>query len=313
MSSENDPSSSIVHRKEAKSIIIDGRDYTRSVSFLADGTHFVSGDREGKIRRWRIEDGKEVGTAMDAGSDVRDIAVSRDGKVIVGGTESGLVTVWNAESHSKVAEFQAHRSRVRAVDVSPDATKIATGSSDKTACIWSLSTSEKLLGPLEHGFRVMAAKFSPDGRLIATATEQSVRIYDSQNGSLLVEFPVNVYSWLNQSLAWASDSKQLFALSPDGNIHHVDVSAKTTLSKWQIHSGQNAESIALAGDGKFAATSAGSSVSFWDTATQEQIGVVIKYTHHIKSMAMSSNYDLITSGDENITFGHSVAPFPLTM
>ena len=301
-SSEN-PSSGIVQRKEAEPIVIDSRHDIISVAFAADGKHVLSGGIEGKIRRWRIEDGSEVGTAMDAGSAVANFAVSREGQVIVSGTSSGLVTVWNTESHSKAVEFQAHGGWVRAVDVSPDATKIATGSSDCTACVWSLSTGEKLLGPLEHGSGVATTKFSPDGRLIATATRNhdSVRVYDSQNGSLLVEFPVNVYSESNQSLAWASNSKQLFALSRDGNMYRVDVSAKTTLSKWQIHSSQNAESIALASDGTFIATSAGSSVSFWDTTTQEQIGVVIEYTHVIWSMAMSSNYDLVTSGNKKIT------------
>ena len=300
VSGENDPSSSIVHQKEAKPIIIDGQFNIYSVAVLADGKHVVSGDGEGKIRRWRIENGKKVGTAMDAGSGVLNIAVARDGKLIVSGTADGWVTVWNAERHSKVAEFKAHRDWVRAVDISPDATKIATGSYDFTACVWSLST--RLLGPLEHSHWVVAAKFSPDGRLVATATCYSARVYDSQNGSLLVEFPVKVNSVFNQSLAWASDSRKLFALSHDGYIYRVDVSTnRTPLSKWPIHSSNNPICIALASDGTFIAASAGSSLSFWDTTTQEQIGVVIEYTHDIISMAMSSNYDLVTSGNTKIT------------
>jgi len=251
-----------------------------------------------------IEDGKEVmGTTMNAGSAVLNIAVSRDGKLIVSGTRSGLVTVWDAESHSEVTEFRAHNDYVRAVDISPDATKIASGSDDDTACVWSLSTGERLLGPWKHDHWAVAAKFSPDGRLIVTATykRDSVRVYDSQNGSLLVDFPVKVNSATNHSLAWVSDSKQLFALSHDGNIHHVDVSAKTTLSKWLVHSTDNPTYIALASNGTFIAASADSSVSLWDTTTHEQIGTLIEYTHRVASMAMSSNYDLVTSGDNRIT------------
>jgi len=299
VSGENGSASSIVHRKEEEPIIIDFPDVIFSVAFLVDGKHVASGDYEGRIQRWRIEDGKEVGTPMDAGSPVLNIAVSRDGRWIVSGTRSGLVTVWNAESHSKVRAFQASRWGVSAVDVSPDATKIATGSDDNTACVWALSTGERLLGPFEHNNSVVAAKFSPDGRLIATATynQNSVRVYDSQNGSLLVELPVKVNSLLNYSLAWASDSKQLFVSSHDGYLHCVDVSTRTTLSKWH----QDAGSIALASDDTFIATSADSSVSFWDTASQEQIGVVVKHTHRVWSMVMSPNYDLVACGDKRIT------------
>lgn len=40
----------------------------------------MCGGGGGKIRRWRAEDGKEVGTPMTAGSPVHSIAVSRDGR-----------------------------------------------------------------------------------------------------------------------------------------------------------------------------------------------------------------------------------------
>ena len=240
---------------------------------------------------------------MDAGGAVRSIAVSRDGKWILIGMKSGWVTVWNAESHSKVTEVRGHSDWVCAVDVSLDGTRIATGSDDKNLCVWSLSTGQRLLGPVKHDYYVAAVKFSPNGRLIATAVWDcdSVRVYDSQNGGLRVEFPVKVGSCRNHSLAWASDSKRLFVLSHHGNIHWLDVSTGTTLSKWAIHSRDRAGCIALASNGTFIAASANSSTSFWDTTTHEQIGSVIKHIHFITSMAVSANYDLVTGGDKTIT------------
>ena len=297
-SSENSSS----HRKGAKQIEIDGQGIS-SVSFLVDGTHVVSSSMDGTVRRWQVEDGEEVGKPMHAGSSIFSVAVSQDGKWIVGGTDNGLVTVWNAESYSKVIEWQAHTEhRVYAVDVSPDGTRIATGADDQTACVWSLPTGERLLDPFKHDQWVVAVKFSPNGRLIATATwRHDVRVYDSQNGRLLVEFPVKVDSALNQSLAWASDSKQLFALSRDGNVRCLDVSTGKVLWKWAIHSSKDTKCIALAGNGTFIAVSAASSISFWDTATREQIGSVIEHTRDIWSMAISTNYDLVISGDKTFT------------
>ncbi|KAF8548148.1 WD40 repeat-like protein [Imleria badia] len=296
--------SSIHHQQRAELIEIDGRENICSVAFLGDGKHAVSGGLGQEIRRWRIEDGEEVGTPMDAGSPVCNIAVSRDGKWVVSGTSDGRVTVWNAENHSKVTGFNAHSNWVRAVDVSPDGTRIATGSKDKTACVWSLSTGERLVGPLEHDNWVAAVKFSPDACLLAAATQKrhSLRIYHSQDGRLLVDFPVEVNSTFNQSLAWASDSDQLFALSLDGDIHCLDVYTGVTLSKWPIHSSKNARCIALANNNTLIAASAGSSVSFWNTTTREQIGSVIEFTHDIWSMAISVNYDLAVGGERTITF-----------
>ena len=250
---------------------------------------------------------------MDAGSTVCAIAVSRDGKWVVSGTGDGWVRVWNAESHSKVTKVRGHRDWVRAFDVSPDGTRIATGSDDCTLCVWSLSTTQRLLGPFKHDAWVAAVKFSPDGRLIATATwrRDSVRVYDSQNGSLLIEFPIRVGSWLNQALAWASDSKRLFALSSNGDIHWLDISTGTVLSKWAIHSSDKARCIALASNGTFIAASANSSVSFWDTTTHEQIGNVIEHARDVRSMAISTNYDLVVGGGGTITLRvlHSILPY----
>ena len=302
--SNNSFSSSNVHQTGAKPNDIYGQDPILTVAFLVDGKHVVSGSEQGKIRRWRIEDGREVGAPMDAGSAVHNIAVSRDGKWVVSGTTRGLVAVWDAESGEKKTEFQGHTDFVRAIDVSPDATKIASGSADKTACVWSLSTGERLLNPFKYDDWVVVVKFSPDGRLIVTATwgRDSVRVYDSQNGRLLVEFPVQVYSAINQSLAWASDSEQLFALSRDGNIHSLGVSTGTTLSQWPTNSSKDTQCrVALASNGAFIATSTFSSVSFWDTTTHIKIDSAIHHTAGISSMAISSNHDLMIAGGDKIT------------
>ena len=181
----------------------------------------------------------------------------------------------------KGTKWKAHYEEVKAVDISPDGVRITTGSHDETLCVWSLSTGERLLGPLEHGSKLARVKFSPNGRLIATATwDPNVRICDSYNGTHLAQFPITVSSGLNQSLAWASDSKQLFALSSNGKIHCLDVSTGTTLARWVTHSSDDVNCVTLASNGTFIAASADSSVSFWDTATRKLIGSVIKQTHY---------------------------------
>ena len=296
-----------VYTKEAKTVRIDGQESIRSVAFLVDGMHVVTGGVEGKVRCFRAKDGREVGTPLDVRATVSSIAVSRDGKWVVCGTNCGQVTVWNTNSREEAMEFTAHSEWVRAMDVSPDVTKIVTGSYDRSVRVWSFPTSDEsprgLFGPMEHDWSLAAVKFSPDGHLIATATwcRSSIRVYDSQDAHLLVEFSVQVTSSENHSLAWASDSNRLFALSRDGNINCLDVHNGTTLSQWPIHSSTDSRCIALACDGRLIAASAGSSVSFWDTTTHKQIGTIIEHTSLIASMAISAKYDIVTGGGKEIT------------
>ena len=284
----------------AKTIEIDDRAGVSSVAFLVDGKHVVGGDREGKIRRWRVEDGMEVGMPMAAGGAVCNIAVSRDGKWIVCGTVR-LVQVWNADDGKKVTEIRGHSGWTNAVDVSPDSTRIATGSDDKIACVWSLSTGRQLLRPWKHDDRVFSVRFSPDGRFIATATPKFFRIYDSWDGNLVVDVPIKVTYSLNHSLAWSSNSKHLFAIS-SGKIVCLNASTGATLSQWSIH-GNECNRIVLESDGAFIAASSKSSVSFWDATTHKQIGSVIEHTADVNCMAISANYDVAMGGGKRITLG----------
>lgn len=302
-SNENSHTSRIVRRKEPKSFQIHAREIW-SVAFLVDGNHIVGGGADQKIGRWRVEDGREVEMPiMGARSAVRGIAVSQDGRCVVSGTSHGVVTVWNAKTREKVSEFKARSQgevvSVCAIDVSPGSTRIATGSEDGTVHVWSLDTGEQLLGPLQHDYPVVGVKFSPKGRLIATATQwgsNSVRVYNSQNGRLVVDFPVRV-----NSLAWARDNKQLFALSCDGNISSLDVSTGITLSHWPIQGSNDPRCISLASNGAFIAASGSTSVSFWDTTTHKKIGSLVQHPDIVECMAISANYDIVVGGGQTIT------------
>lgn len=240
---------------------------------------------------------------MDAGSTVFDLVVSRDGNWVAGGMRDGHVVVWKATSLTKEIEFQGHSEPVYAVDISPDSARITSGSRDWTVSIWSLSSGRQLLGPLKHDFEVAGVRFSPDGKLIATATWalESVRIYDSLDGTLLANFKIRVNSLFNRSLAWSGNGKQLYTLSREGNVHCLDVSSKTALLQWSIHNKNSPCCIALGCDDTFLAVSANSSVSFWDTTTHRRIGPIIDYPHLVWSMAISENHDMVATGQKTIT------------
>ena len=256
-----------------------------------------------EIWYWAVEDGSETGI-VDAEDWILSVAASKDGKWIVAGTREGDVIVWDAKSREKVIEFAAHphgTGWVTTLDLSPDATKIATGSEDNSACVWLLSTGERL-HCFEIHCQVLRVEFAPDGCLLAvatggyyTASNDFIRIYDSRDGHLVVEFKICA-----KSFAWASDSTKLFALSGIGNIHHFDVTSQKARSIWPIHSSDSPHHMCLAPNGTFIVASAGSSTSFWDTVTHQEIGSVIHHPGDVYSMAISANYDLVIGGKGSV-------------
>ena len=288
-----------------------------SVVFAKDGKQVLSGGDEGVIRRWRVDDGQEVGEPIRVeGTQIKAIALSPDGKWLVAGlrrldSNDGKTNlrVWDTRTRVQVLDIKDHTNTVFAVDVSPDSTKLATGSFDKTACVWNITTGERLVGPLQHENHVMAVQFSPKGDRIATATAaedekdektaKSIRIYDSENGQQLVLFDIPFMNNRTMtSFAWTSDGRQLFAASYS-QVKHFDTSSGSLLKKWLAPGGGWVGSVALSRNQKFAVVVASKSLSFWDTSTYQQIGTVIKHTSTVWWIALSPNNDQIATGEEN--------------
>ncbi|KAF8551601.1 hypothetical protein OG21DRAFT_1605225, partial [Imleria badia] len=285
-------------------IVINTQHAIYSLLFAEDGKQVFSGGVEGVIRRWQVDDGHEVGDPIQTGgASIMAAAMSPDRRWLVFGFyQHPHVRVWDAQSRQKVLDIGGHTGSVDSVDISPDSTKLATGSRDKQAYIWSMTTGERLVGPLQHENRVVAVRFSPTGDRIATATGQNgkhsynIRIFNSENGHQLLLIPCCFFSKLSSPLTWSVDGRQLFAASYN-EVKRFDTSSGSFLSKWSIPGGPRT-SIILSHKQKFAAIVAEKSLSFWDTATEKQIGAVINHASDVYSIALSPNDDYIATGED---------------
>ena len=280
-----------------------GRGPIFSVAFHSDGMQLLSGKQDG-LRRWRVADGQEVGNQIPM--DVNAISMSRDGKWIVYGTVKGA-SVWDAKTLEKAIEVDSESTNyVDAVDISPESTRFATGTGEhgggNNASIWNVITGERLVGPLQHDGRLVGIKFSPNGEHIATANDGSiqVRVFDSRNGDQLITIDARIPSWgAITPLAWSNNGEQLFVASGDSKIKSLDVSTGSQLAELQVHGDNEVVSIVLAANGKFLATFANHSISFWDTSTLTQIGPVIDDSQRVRSIALSPDCSYLVTGGWN--------------
>ena len=271
-----------------------GRVWT--VAFHPDGKHVLGGTSHG-IRRWRIADGQVVGNTT-TGMVLYAVSVSRDHKWVLCGTSNGA-NVWDAELREKVVAVE-DRKDVRAVDVTPDCSRFATGTTRNEANIWSITTGERLVGPLKHGGTVRGVKFSADGGRIATACpeDSTIRIFDSHNGHQLIfiDNPMPSSTPLTP-IVWAVNGQRLFAISTDNKLKSFDSSTGSQLAEWKIHENDDSEhmSIALSPNNEVIASCTGHFISFWDTSTYAQLGIV-EDTEKIQSIALSPDGGCLASG-----------------
>ena len=253
-------------------IEINGGSDIWTVAFAANGEYIVgSGDGQ---RVWRVQDGAQMATmeAVAAARDVRShVAVSKDGSWIAAGTGWGEVFVWDARTFELEVSTPKDDSVIFAVDFSPDSTRVVTGS-DQTADVWDVAARKKVL-TLDHKDWVRAAKYSPQGDRIATATEKSVRVWDSNDGRLLVDIPVYVAPRFNTALLWSKN--HLFVVS-GSTIKKLEASTGLTVSEWPVATNviDNDSHILLPQHGEFVAYSTNRAVTFWDTSTHAQLGLI---------------------------------------
>jgi WD40 repeat protein len=280
----------IVREEDSPLIKINGNSDLWAVVFAANGEYLVSSEND--VRVWRVEDGKKMAT-MEA-KDVLCLTVSKDGRWIAAGTILGELFVWDAKTYEKVFSHSEDYNGINGVDFSPDSTRLVSASDDKTASIWDIET-RKRVQTLDIAGWVKAAKYSPQGDRIATATTNSVRVWDSNDGRLLVHIKVTVTPYYNSGLLWFND--HLFVAS-GSKIKHIEASTGSTVSEWPVPDTNSSSCIALLKHGKFIAYSTQRTVTFWDTATHTQLGL-IQHPEDIRSIAVSPDDRFLAIGGKD--------------
>ena len=215
--------------------------------------------------------------------------------------------MWLSGTHKQVYSHKEDN-RIVAVDFDPRQTyqdgdsdenpRLLVGSIYGTATVFDLVTRLRVLGPLRHVGVVRAAKYSPQGDRIAIATPDSVRVYDSKDGRLLVNINVTVTVPYNRGLVW-SDRDHLFLLS-DGEIKQIEASTGSAVSKWPIPDTNDSSYICKPELGYAIVCSANHTVTFWDMRTHAQFDL-IQHTQEIYSIAFLDRFLAIAGKDGKIT------------
>ena len=277
-------------------IDLDGPLY--AVTFSPDGEYVVGSDQE-KVRVWRVKDGKQMGT-MKASQVVQCVAMSKDGNWIAAGSVAGRLFVWDAKTYEQVLKHKEASELIHGVDFSPDSARLVA-TVEYGGIIWDLLT-RKQVQTLLHGRHwdpARGAKYSPQGDRIATATGRSVRVWDSNDGRLLVDINGGVATLFHNGLLWLKN--HLFVVS-NFDIKEFDAHTGSTVSECPIPGDKTFACIALPKHGEFIVYSANRVISFWDTSTHSQLRLI---QHHkdIHSIAFSPDDRLLAFGgaDSKIT------------
>ena len=163
-----------------------------SIDICPDDERLVSTGKSGKVRVWRISDGKQL-LEFDKhdGAYLRCCAFSPDGKLVATGGRK--ILIWDSRSGKIRQEIEPSPAGIftQSVAFSPDGKRIACGLWDarQQAQLWDIETGKKVCSFPSAKKRVNGVCFSPNGKQVAIACEDYlVHLCDAQSGKLIKAF-----------------------------------------------------------------------------------------------------------------------------
>jgi WD40 repeat protein len=143
-----------------------GRELIYSLAF--HGRSVAASYRDGVVRLWDVETGRQSGEFVGTDGSVFRVAFSPSGELLaVGGVDGGLA-LWDPVTCRKVRELAGHTGRVYTVAFHPTRPILASGDTDGGLCLWDVETGTLRHAPAEHAAAIYWLAFDPAGDVLAS-------------------------------------------------------------------------------------------------------------------------------------------------
>jgi len=255
-----------------------------AVALSPDGTKFLTGSADRKMRLWNLADGALIQTFFGHTAGVFRAVFSPDGSraVSLAGDNSGImdsmVIVWDVASGLALRTFCVPGwQKPSSVTFSPDGLKILIGSYYGTPTLWDIPTGDSIMTFSKENMdlKVNAVAFSPDGTKILTSGYRSnsnlrAILWNTATGDSIRSFSSKISDIL--CITFSPDGKKMLAGDVSGAAILWDVATGDSIRTFSRHTGA-INSVSFSPDGsKILTASEDATARLWDAAT----GAVIR-------------------------------------
>ena len=219
--------------KAAERVVkLDGhRSAVTSLAFTPDARLLVSGSRDGTVRVWDVQHGREACAPLKAGSSVLSMTLVPGRSMVAAALNDRRLVLWDFGHQRQVIHLVTpDRSPLKAVAVSGDGLWVAAGGSRKSFFLWQ--TDGEAAGS-EMWFtsgRVEAIAFTADANGILCGTHKGqLERFDRATGNAQWSIP--------------SGFKRIVALAAPRANGIVGAAANGAVTSWNVTDGSEARSV----------------------------------------------------------------------
>jgi len=150
-----------------------------------DGRYVVLSAKDGAVTSWDLTNGKKV-RDLSVTTPVRAIALSDDGELVAGTTGEDSVAVWETKSGDTLSNCSIHSSPPTAVTISRRGNLAASGTVGGEVCVWQCPSGSVTFRFTSNRKPIRSLSFSADGSRLLAVDCESLRIWDTFTGELVV-------------------------------------------------------------------------------------------------------------------------------
>ncbi len=154
-----------------------------AVAFTPDGAHLLSAFRE--VLLWECARGRRVRRWPTAADPVRALVLMQDGKHFLSASGQGVLMIRGCFGKHPTRTLRVPGKIDRLVLDGHRVYSTAGQGHDHTVKVWDLDRLEADQPETRHSADVNAVAFTSNGHLVSGSSDESVRIWDPERGSLL--------------------------------------------------------------------------------------------------------------------------------
>lgn len=273
-----------------------------SVAYSPDGSRLVSGDGDGLIKVWDMENG---GTLLHnlVGHDSTVSSVAFYNDRIVSGSWDKTVKVWDVvNGGGPLQTLVGHVGSVYTVVCSRDGSRIASGDRVGEIKVWKMGKDDDsgaLLLTLREGHTraVSSVAFNDDGsRLVSVSWDNSINIYDMENGGALLHTMVG--DSRITSMAYNNGGSRIVSGDHIGSIKVWDAENGGTLLHTLVGHNKDVQSLAYKYDGsRLVSGSFDDTVKVWNMEDGGSLLQTLTIAHsYVTSVSFDNDGSRIVAG-----------------